>query len=138
MRITIGLALAGVALLAGCGTPQEQCVNRSTREIRTLQNLLEEVNGNLSRGYAFEEYETVEHRWVVCRFQPPPPLDPAGNPIKVKPKRCFEPERVTHTRRVPIDPVAEMNKREGLLAKIESLTPQAQANIAACKVAYPE
>ena len=139
MRVVTGMALLGLALLAGCGTPQEQCVNRSTREIRTLQKLLDEVNGNLARGYAWEEYETIEHRWVECRVQPaPPPPGADGQPVKVRPKMCFVPETVSHTRRVPIDPVSEMNKRDGLVAKIKELTPQAEANIAACKVAYPE
>jgi len=138
MRVVTGLALLGLAVLTGCGTPQEQCVNRSTREIRTLQRLLDEVNANLARGYAWEEYETIEHRWEPCRHQPPVPVDAAGNPIRVRPKMCFVPERVTNTRRVAIDPVAEMNKRDGLVAKIKELTPQAEANIAACRVAYPE
>lgn len=138
MRVVSAIGLVGLAVLAGCGTPQEQCVNRSTREIRTLQSLLDEVNGNLARGYAWEEYETIEHRWVTCRYQPPPPLDANGQPIRVRPKMCFEPETVTHTRRVPIDPVSETNKRDGLVAKIRALTPQAEANIAACRVAYPE
>ena len=44
--------------------------------------------------------------------------DANGQPVKVRPKMCFEPETVTHTRRVPIDPVSETNKRDGLVAKI--------------------
>ena len=44
-------ALAFLALLAACGTPQEQCIGRQTREYRTVAALLAEVNGNLARGY---------------------------------------------------------------------------------------
>ena len=64
----LSLPVIVLALLAACGTPQEQCINRSTRELRTIERLLAEVDGNLARGYAWEEYQIVRTRWEVCGY----------------------------------------------------------------------
>ncbi|PYF09498.1 hypothetical protein C8J30_10872 [Rhodobacter viridis] len=129
------LIVFGVLALAACGTPQEQCINRETREIRHLQRLLEEVQGNLDRGYAYEEYEVPMTRWEQCGSDVI--TRPNGTVIQ-KPRMCLEDYTVTRTREVPIDPQSERRKRDGLRAKIKSLTPAANAAIRACKAAYPE
>jgi hypothetical protein len=129
------LALAGLAFLAACGTPQEQCINRSTREIRALQKLLDETEANLARGYAWEDYEVVHWERDICGTVTL--TQPDGTVIE-KPRFCMRPHSETEQRRVAIDPVSEARKRDGLIAKIKALTPQAEANIAACKIAYPE
>lgn len=121
--------------LAACGTPQEQCINRETREIRTLQGLLAEVEGNLARGYAYESYEVPMTRWEVCGVDTI--TRPDGTKIE-KQRMCLEDYTVTRQRQVAIDPAEERRKAEGLRAKIKSLTPAANAAIAACKAAYPE
>ena len=59
------LIVFAVLSLAACGTPQEQCINRETREIRHLQGMLEEIEGNLARGYAYE-------RWGYTHFHDTP------------------------------------------------------------------
>ena len=125
----------GLLALAACGTPQEQCINRETREIRHLERLLAEVEGNLARGYAYEEYEVPMTRWEVCGVDRI--TRPNGTVIE-KQRMCLEDYTVTRTRDVPIDPDAEARKRDGLRKKIKSLTPSAQAAIRACKAAYPE
>ena len=38
--------------LAACATPQEACINRATRELRTLDDLIAEQRATLARGYA--------------------------------------------------------------------------------------
>lgn len=132
MRRLSVLVLIG---LAACGTPQEQCINRETREIRQLQNLLNQVEGNLARGYAYEEYEVPMTRWEVCGYDRITRRD--GSVIE-KPRMCLEDYTVTRQREVAIDPSAESRKAEGLRKKIKQLTPHAQAMIAACKAQYPE
>ncbi len=129
------ISLLILLALAACGTPQEQCINRSTRELRNLQSLLQEVEGNLARGYAWEEYEVPMTRWEVCGSTTI--TRPDGTVIE-KPQMCLEDYSVTRRRQVAIDPGAETRKRDGLRKKIKQLTPQVTAGIAACKAAYPE
>ncbi|WP_339108989.1 hypothetical protein [Thioclava sp. GXIMD4216] len=129
------LGLSALGLLAACGTPQERCINRSTKEIRVLNGLLEEVNGNLARGYAWESYEVERQHFGICGYETHETKD--GKKIR-RPVHCWKEVTETLQRRVPIDPASETRKRDGLVAKIQSLEPQARANIAACKATYPE
>lgn len=129
------LIVFAVLSLAACGTPQEQCINRETREIRHLQGMLEEIEGNLARGYAYEDYQVPMTRWEHCGTDVI--TRPNGTVIE-KQRMCLEDYTVTRTREVAIDPVSERRKRDGLRAKIKSLTPAANAAIRACKEAYPE
>lgn len=133
--LVTGLALLGLGVLAGCGTPQEQCINRSTRELRTVEQLLAEVEGNLARGYAWEEYEIERSRWEVCGYDT---ITKPNGKVVEKPRMCLEDYSDTVRRRVAIDPVAEARKRDGLIAQRKRLLAQAEANIKACKAAYPE
>lgn len=128
-------SLVILVALAACGTPQEQCISRETREIRNLERLLADVEGNLARGYAYESYEVPMTRWEVCGVDTI--TRPDGTKIE-KQRMCLEDYTVTRQRQVAIDPAAEKRKADGLRAKIKSLTPAAKAAIAACKAAYPE
>lgn len=120
--------------LAACASPREQCLNRVTREYRTVTNLLAEVEANLQRGYAWEEYEIERTHWVRCdRIV----QDENGNSV-IEPDMCLDDYTDTIRRRVVIDPVPETRKRDNLRAKQAELQKKAQADIAACKIAYPE
>lgn len=121
-------------LLAACATPQEQCINRETRDLRTVEKLIAETSLNLSRGYAMEEYVTYEMEWQECAHQPPPPKK--GKPPA--PRMCWEREPVTRERPVAIDLRAEAQKLDGLEAKRAQLLRHAQAAITACRAQYPE
>ena len=84
------LALFSLLALTACGTPQEQCINRNTRDLRTIQRLVDETQANIARGYAIEEYTVYVPVWQICDIpvqtdpnQPPPP-----------PRYCFEQEPV--------------------------------------------
>jgi ribulose bisphosphate carboxylase small subunit len=103
--------------------------------LRTIERLLAEVEGNLARGYAWEEYQIVRTRWEVCGYSEETRSD--GTVIR-HPRMCLEDYTDTLRRRVPIDPASEKRKRDGLIAKRATEIRQAEANIAACKVAYPE
>ena len=138
-RISAAVATL-TALLAACGTPQEQCIRTATRELRTVERLLAETEANLRRGYAYEEFEVTTTEWVICDIQPPlPPPNPDGTPGKrPRPRYCLDDVTETVRRPVAIDPAVEQRKRAGLIEKRKELTRRAAAQIEACKVRYPE
>lgn len=121
-------ALLLVAALAGCGTPQEQCINAATRDLRTLDRLIAEERATLARGYGYESREVVRHRWQRCDDWIP------GTPRRM----CFEPVWQTVRHPVAIDPAAEQRKLDGLLARRAALGTAAAPAIAACRAKYPE
>ena len=125
---------ANLPLLAACGTPQERCISRNTSEYRTVSALLAEVEGNLARGYAWEERQVIRSRFDQCQrvFR-----DKDGN-TQVHSYGCWRDYADTERYRVPIDPAAEARKRDGLAARQASLGRSANAAVQACRAAYPE
>lgn len=120
-----------VLILAACGTPQEQCVNRATREVRTLDRLITETRDNLRRGYGYAPEERTRWSWEICdRF-----TDGSG---QIRSHMCWEPVRETIQKPVAIDPEAETRKLEGLLARRDAYLKAAEPAIAACRATYPE
>lgn len=126
-------------LLAACGTPQEQCITKVTREQRTVQSLIAETEGNLARGYAIEEYTTYETDWRMCRVQPVAPPRPDGKPGRPgAPLMCWVDVPVTRERPKAIDLGAEAVKLEQLRAKRAQLARANAPAIAQCQAQYPE
>lgn len=128
--------LAGLLLLsvASCSTPLERCVGRYTSEYHNVTNLLEEIEGNLARGYAWGEREVTRERFTQCRDIR---QDRNGN-AKVVYRPCWREYTETERYRVPIDPAAEERKRDGLKKRQAALRAQAQPYVTACKTAFPE
>lgn len=122
-----------LVLLAACGTPQEQCINQSTRDLRTVDRLITETQGNLDRGYAFETVTTYELRWTTCR-QPPVPEGETAPP----PQLCLDREPVSKRQPKAIDLQEEARKLASLKIKRRDLARAAEAAIAQCKAQYPE
>lgn len=138
MRLSISVLPLCVALVA-CGTPQEQCIARETRDLRVVDKLITEVEGNLKRGYAFEEIIISRTVWVQC--QPiivPPPVDGAPVPPPAAPRLCLDDEEETVTRPKAIDLATERSKLSGLKAKRKEQSVAANRSIAACQQTYPE
>ncbi len=127
------LTVLALAALAACGTPQEQCINRNTRDLRTVDRLIAEAEGNLQRGYAYETITTYEPEWTYCRRRPPV----EGQP-EPPPRLCLDERPVSRTRPKAIDLNEEARKLASLRTKRESLARQAEAVIAQCKAEYPE
>jgi hypothetical protein len=128
--------LAALGMLTACGTPQEMCILRETRDLRTLDRLIAETQTNISRGFAIEEYtETVDY-WGTC-YQPQ-----GAGPDGVRPPPvafpCRRDRDITRTRPVSIDLGAERQKLVSMQAKRRDLARAAEAPIAACKAANPE
>ena len=134
MRRNTAFALSVPLLLAACATPLQQCIGRNTDEYRTVSRLLAVVEGNLARGYAWEEREVVRDRLTQCRDLY---RDKEGN-VQVSYRPCWQDYVDTQRDRVPIDPAAETRKRDNLAARKTALATQAAAAVRACKAAYPE
>jgi hypothetical protein len=124
------LCLATLLLLAACGTPQEQCIRRETAELRTLDRLIRETQGNLDRGFAYEEYTTWELESFPC-LRP----DGAGGTVE---GTCTRRVPDIDTRPVAIDLNAERAKLASMQQKRTELARRAAAATEACRQAYPE
>lgn len=132
-----GLVLC--VLLAACGTPQERCIARETRDARVLERLIAESEGNLRRGYALEEVVVYRDRWVHCpRPALPAPVEGQPAPPPPPPQLCLDEVRETETRPKAIDLRAEAQKLESMREKRAALLRAAGPAIAQCKAQFPE
>lgn len=125
--------LAALALLAACGTPQQQCIAGQTRELRVIDRLIADTDRTLTRGYAVEERVEYRPDWVECG-----PVRRTKDGRTIRPSRCFEDRPVTLRVPVAIDPAAEARKLDGLQARRAALTAAAAPAIDACQAQYPE
>ena len=126
-------ALACLALVA-CGTPQEQCIARNTDEYRTVSRLLAEVEGNLARGYAWDERVVTRTEFDTC---PTIRRNRDGDRVLVH-RSCWRDVADTERFRVPIDPVVEQRKAQNLRGRLDALRLNAERAVQACRAAYPE
>lgn len=132
-------SLVVLVLLAACGTPQERCIARETRDVRVLDRLIVESEGNLARGYALEEVVTYRDRWVQCPVAAPPaPAEGQPAPPPPPPQLCLDEVRETETRPKAIDLRAEAQKLESMRDKRGALLRAAGPGIAQCKAQFPE
>ena len=130
LRSLFPAPLAVLALLAACGTPQEQCIAREGRELRTLQGLAAETRANLARGYGLEERQEVIEVRKTCEG-----TDAEGKTFTY---RCDEVEVETTEVPVTLDLAAEAQKLEQLEARIARERARVEAAAAQCRSAYPE
>lgn len=134
MPRNLPIVILPLLVLAACATPQEQCISRNTSEFRAVSRLLAEVEGNLARGYAWQERNVVRTEWDDC---PAVMRNKNGERVIVA-RPCLRDVTDTERYRVPIDPAAEARKRDNLMARRNALAKQANASVAACRAAYPE
>lgn len=120
------LFIPALLALAACGTPQEQCIGKATREIRTVDRLITEVQGNLDRGYGYEYITVYEVDYIDCGTE--------ADPGRVCAVRVPEQER----REVALDLDAERVKLTQLQAKRGQLLQSAAPVVAQCKITNPE
>lgn len=129
-------ALTLPLLLVACGTPQERCISTATRDLRTLNGLIEDSQANLARGFAYEEYTVNRSRWVHC--QGPPVVDSDGDLVPGRTYMCLDDYTDTVRRPVSINLDEERRKLDGMLTKQRELNRIAAAQIEGCKAQYPE
>lgn len=127
------LTFLTLAVLASCGTPQEQCINRNTRDLRTVDRLIAESEGNLDRGFAYETVTVHDDYWTWCAAPPAP----EGRPAR-PPRMCLEDRVITVQRPRAIDLKEEARKLASMKKKRKELARRAEAVIAQCKAEYPE
>lgn len=126
--------ISALALLAGCGTPQERCIAAATRDLRVVDRLIVETQGNLNRGYALVEVERTTERWVICRpGRPATATEPAR-----RPEMCIQEYDYTVTEPRAINLADERVKLAELQKKRISLEKASRPAVASCKLAHPE
>ncbi|MBL4915641.1 hypothetical protein [Szabonella alba] len=134
MRLIATAALAGMTLLAACGTPQEQCIAGVTRDMRVLDRLIVESESNLQRGYALRDEIRTDSRFVMCYPGRPATADSPA----IAPQYCWRDYDRTVTRPVSINLAEERVKLAEMRKKRQSLARAAEPAIAQCRATYPE
>lgn len=124
--------ILALLILSACGTPQEQCIGSATRDMRVVDRLIVEVEGNLKRGYAYENVTVYMAQWQDCTPRPSD-TDPAP-----KARMCLEEVPQTTRQAVAIDLVAERAKLDSLTQKRAQQAKAATAAIKQCKALHPE
>lgn len=128
-----------LALLAACGTPQEQCIAAGTRELRIVEKLIAEAEGNLNRGYALEEKVQRFRTFTPCPVPAPPPPAPGTTPPPPPPPQlCPDTYERTTIEPKAIDLEAEARKLKQLQTKRKELLRAAEQVAAQCRAEYPE
>ncbi len=127
-RLALPLMLA-LAVLAGCGTPQERCIARETRDIRVLDRLIAETRATVSRGYALQTESFVVTQSYPCRV-----ATPGG---QTRTTLCERDEVVERTRPVAVNLEDERAKLRSMEVRRAELEREAATAIAACRAAHP-
>jgi hypothetical protein len=119
-------ALPAFLFLVAC-SEQQMCISRATQDLREVRGFVEEAEGNLARGYALVETEVIDYERELCGVKP--------NGDK---KYCRVAVTDTVLERKAIDLDGEAAKLAVLRKKEIALAAQADAQVLACKQAYPD
>ena len=123
-RARLLLLLPAFALLAACATPRDRCVTRATADLRVIESLIAETEGNLARGFALVTEPTIRTAVVWCLEDDILTL-------------CTRHEPDTRQRPVAIDTAAERRKLADLQARRAALQAPTRAALAACDAQFP-
>ncbi|MDA1154819.1 MAG: hypothetical protein O2873_08705 [Proteobacteria bacterium] len=116
--------------LAACATPREQCIGQATRDLRVLNSLIAETQGNLARGYAIEEQQGVRTLRKTCRGE-----NSDGTIFRYS---CDETETFTTNRPVAIDLNVERAKLNSLVERRNQQQATSDQVVLQCIAAHPE
>ena len=58
--------LAALLALTACATPRERCLADATRDLRVVDELINETRANLQRGYAVRTVSEPDTFWRLC------------------------------------------------------------------------
>jgi hypothetical protein len=122
--------LLPILALAACATPREQCISSATRDTRVLSSLINETQGNLSRGYALEQRQDVRTVSGTCRGR-----NEDGSTFVF---RCDETETFTTTVPVAIDLNAERAKLASLQERFTQTQAASNQAVSQCIAIHPE
>ena len=116
--------------LAACATPEQQCRNDATRDLRVLDDLIVETRTNVTRGYAIEEEVVPRATFNACFGNGFYGYGYGGV--------SFCSGTSTSIRRTPvaIDIEAERRKLAGLEQSRTQAASRAQSALASCQVQF--
>ena len=127
-RLMMSAVLLG---LASCGTPQQQCIGQVTQNLRVMDSLIAETQGNLARGYALVPATRSVPEFVDCT---PRPTEQRPNP---RHKSCLVNTAQTYTRPAAIDLNAEAAKLASLQSRRQQMAAAVNPSVLACQQQYP-
>ena len=126
------LAAPFLLALIACATPQQRCITKAAPDLPVLNRLIAESEGNLTRGYAFEDVEIEIDVWKLCRIDVSPSAGEVGQTM------CRETETTTTREAVAIDLTAEAAKLASMRARRDEIEAQAQPAFAQCLAQFPK
>lgn len=117
-------------LAAACATPREACISQVGADLRTLNSLIAETQGNIARGFTYETKQEVITTKTFCEMK-----DQAGN---VTTYPCDDVETIERREPVAIDLNAEQAKLNSMIQRQKVLESQVNAAIQQCVAIHPE
>lgn len=118
--------LTALALLAACATPQEQCINTATNEVRAINSAISTAKGNIARGYAIHRNTQSFEVPTVCYD------------TEKKPYKCYEFDTRTVETPVSINVSDERQKLASLQKRLPAATRKMKTGVASCQAQFPE
>ncbi|TNC63902.1 hypothetical protein [Rubellimicrobium roseum] len=129
-RLAPAAVLLSALALSACQTPRESCIAGASRELRTVDLLIRETQGNLNRGYAIETSQRIDVDREICEVE----LEDGTE----RRYWCEDTDVVDVQRPVAIDLATEQAKLDGLLERRAALAAERDARVQACVATYPE
>ncbi|MEM9247100.1 MAG: hypothetical protein AAGB05_00235 [Pseudomonadota bacterium] len=114
-------------MLAACATPREACLRASFSEVATLDRLILETEGNLSRGYRIDREPYVTNGLDFCLGR-----GIYNSGVNVGLRYCNTVETRYRDVERAIDPAAEKRTLAQLRSKRDVAARNAQASAVAC------
>lgn len=124
------LFLVPLIALTACSTPRERCISGANRAVSTLDGLIGETRGNISRGYGLVEVQDVRVLRRTCEGK-----NEDGTEFRF---RCDETETFTRTEPVTLNIAEERTKLAQLEERREQTARAAQAQVQQCIAVHPE
>lgn len=116
-RTRLAVSCAALFALVSCGTPAERCETRLAAERQNVMRLLQQVEANIARGYAWESQTTDDSGFRFCAGG----FNTGHGRLGLGYSSCYGGPQ-TQRQRVPIDPAAENRKREALQQRLAALS----------------
>ena len=120
------ITCALIGSVASCTTPAEQCNARISAEQRNVSRLLQEVDANIARGYAYETRPGYLPGFRICTGG----FRHGSDRLGLGYSGCYGGDR-TIRERVAIDPESELRKRAALRNRLVALSTTGGAQCSA-------
>ncbi len=124
------LFLVPLIALAACSSPRERCISGANRAVSTLDRLIAETRGNITRGYGLVEVQDVRVLRRVCEG-----TNSDGSEFRFP---CDETETFTRNEPVTLNMAEERTKLAQLEERRAQTSRAAQAQVQQCLAVHPE